>query len=48
MRRYFFLFLIWAGIFFILRDIGAGKIIAGPLKTERVIVAEGAAHSGRQ
>ena len=44
----FFSFLIWAGIFFVLRDIGNGKIVAGPLKTELVIVAEGAAHSGRQ
>lgn len=36
----FFSFLIWAAIFFVLRDIGDGKICAGPLKTERVIAAE--------
>ena len=36
----FFFCLIWAGIFCVLRDIGDGKIVAGPLKTERVVVAE--------
>ncbi len=36
----FFSCLIWAGIFFVLRDIGDGKFCAGPLKTEQVIVAE--------
>lgn len=36
----FFFCLIWAGIFFVLRDIGDGKFCAGPLKTERVVVAE--------
>jgi hypothetical protein len=36
----FFSFLIWAGIFFVLRDIGDGKFCAGPLKTERVAVVE--------
>jgi len=36
----FFAFLIWAGLFCVLRDIGDGKITAGPLKTERVIANE--------
>lgn len=44
----FFSFLIWAGIFFVLRDIGNGKIVAGPLKTEQVVAAEMVAHNGRQ
>lgn len=44
----FFSFLIWAAIFFALRDIGNGKIVAGPLKTGRVIAAEEAAHNVRQ
>ena len=44
----FFSFLIWAGIFFVLRDIGNGKFVAGPLKTVQVIAAEKAVHNGRQ
>jgi hypothetical protein len=33
----FFFFIIWAGLWVVLHDIGDGKIVPGPLKTERVI-----------
>lgn len=33
----FFSFIIWAGLWVVLHDIGDGKIVPGPLKTERVI-----------
>lgn len=33
----FFVVLIWIGIFFVLRDIGDGKFVAGSLETEKVI-----------